>query len=161
VSVSDEASPAVLIEQLAGMPDKLDAAVTALGAGEARLGVDGWSPRELAGHLCDASRYWGARMRLVVHEERPRLEAYDQDSFVRLAAYRYAPAVSLARQFRVTSDPVVSFLRGLAASDWEREGVHDERGPLTLLQLVKIEAEHEAEHVEQIARLAAGAPQAS
>lgn len=157
MSASGESNPADLIERLAAMPDRLDAAVAALGAREAAASAEGWSPRELAGHLCDASRLWGGRMRRVALEERPRLPGYDQDDFVALAAYRYVPAADLARVFRATSESLVTFLRGLSASDWQREGIHEERGSLTVLQIAAIEAEHETEHVEQITRLTAGA----
>jgi hypothetical protein len=157
VSASGDVNPADLIEQLAAMPDRLDAAVATLGAREAQPNVDGWSPRELAGHLCDASRYWGARIRLVALEERPTLPSYDQDTFVALAAYRYILAADLARIFRATSGPLVSFLRGLEADAWSREGVHEERGPLSLLQLAIIEVGHEAEHIAQIEQLGSAA----
>jgi len=154
VSVNGAASPAELIESLASMPDRLEAAVAALGPQEAAPGVDGWSARELTGHLCDAARLWGARMRLAALEDRPRLESYDQDAFVRLAAYRYFAAPELARQFRTISEPTVTFLRGLLPEAWERVAIHEERGPLTLLQIVTVEAEHEREPVEQIERMA-------
>ena len=154
MSASDAASPAELIESLAGMPDRLEAAVAALGPREAAPGVDGWSARELAGHLCDAARMWGARMRLAALEDRPHLEVYDQDAFVRLGAYRYIPAGELARQFRTISEPTVAFLRGLDAGAWERTATHDEYGALTLRQVVVIEVDHEREHVGQIEGMA-------
>jgi uncharacterized damage-inducible protein DinB len=143
-----------LIESLASMPDRLEAAVAALGPREAAPGADGWSARELTGHLCDAARMWGARMRLAAFEDRPHLESYDQDTFVRLGAYRHIPAAALVSQFRTISEPTVAFLRELDTSAWERTGVHDERGALTLREIVAIEAEHEREHVEQIERMA-------
>ncbi len=154
MSASNTASPAELIESLASMPDRLEAAVTALGAREAAPGVDGWSARELAGHLCDAARVWGARMRLTALEDRPHLDLYDQEAFVLLGAYRYITATELARQFRTISEPTVTFLRRLDAAAWARVGIHDEIGELALRQIVAIEADHEREHVEQIERLA-------
>ena len=87
-------------------------------------------------------------------EDRPHLESYDQDAFVRLGAYRHIPAAALVSQFRTISEPTAAFLRGLDASAWERVGIHDERGALTLREIVAIEAEHEREHVEQIERMA-------
>lgn len=135
------------------MPDRLEAAIAALGEREAAPGVDGWSVRELAGHLSDASRYWGARMRRAVFEDRPQLDPYDQEGCVALAAYRYALGPDLARQFRAFSEPVTAFLRVIAPSDWERVGVHGEMGPLTVRQLVTIEVDHEREHIEQIERM--------
>jgi hypothetical protein len=154
VSANGAAGSVELIESLASMPGRLEAAIAALGAQEATPGVDGWSARELVGHLCDAARIWGARMRLAAFEDHPRLEPYDQDGFVRLAAYRYIPAPELMRQFRAISEPTVAFLRGVGPDDWGRVAVHDERGALTLREIVAIEEEHEREHVEQIERMA-------
>lgn len=154
MSANNAANPAKLIESLASMPDRLEAAVAALGPREAAPGADGWSARELSGHLCDAARMWGARMRLAMFEDRPHLESYDQDAYVRMGAYRYIPAPELARQFRVISESTTAFLRGLRVSDWERAGVHDERGAMTLREIAAIEAEHEREHVERIELMA-------
>lgn len=156
MSASGEMSPPALIDLLASMPDRLEGAVAALGAREAEPSVDGWSARELSGHLGDAARMWGARMRRVALEDRPLLEPYDQDAFVSLGAYRLYPAADLARVFRAVSEPTVAFLRGLSPDAWKREGVHAETGPLTLLDVVRVEAEHEREHIEQIEALGAG-----
>lgn len=159
MSAEDEtgaSGAAALIERLAGMPDRLEAALVALGSREAAPGVGGWSARELAGHLGDASRYWGARMRRAVYEDRPTLAAYDQEGCVALAAYQYTLASDLACQFRAYSEPLVAFLRGLDPAAWERAGVHEEMGPLTVRELVAIEADHEAEHIAQIEALASG-----
>lgn len=151
---AETSDAAALIARLAGMPDRLEAALAALGAREAAPAVDGWSARELAGHLADASRYWGARMRRTVFEERPTLVVYDQEACVALAAYQYALASDLARQFRAYSEPLVAFLRGLDPADWERVGVHEEMGPLTVRELATVEANHEQEHIAQIEALA-------
>jgi hypothetical protein len=153
-----------LVAQLASAPDLLDASLAALGATPEPAAADatsgatsgatgeaGWTTSEIIGHLCDAARYWGARMRLAAHEERPALQIFDQDSFVALAAYRYVPANMLAQEFRLINASNVALLRGLSASDWQRVGIHSERGPLTIRQMVEIEAGHELEHARSLA----------
>lgn len=142
-----------LIAQLAGIPDALDAALAGGAAQPERASAGeptGWSTAELVGHLSDAARMWGGRMRLVVYEDAPALSVYDQDEFVRLAAYRYMPAETLARDFRVLSEANLALLRGLRPAQWSRAGRHPQRGELTLLEIVRIEADHEAEHARQI-----------
>ncbi len=145
-----------LIATLAAIPDRLETlAAQAPQAGSAPNPTgapsDSWTPAEIAGHLCDAARYWGARMRLVVHEQSPALPSYDEEGEVRLAAYRYWRLDPLLRAFRALSEDTVAFLRDLPADAWERTGVHAERGTLTLRQIVEIEAEHEQNHVRQFA----------
>ena len=43
----------------------------------------------------------------------------------------------------------------LAAEDWQREGIHEERGPRTILRLLRILVDHEQEHCAQIESLLA------
>ncbi len=145
-----------LVALLASVPDQLDAALAAAPppaapppaqATGAATGEESWGTSEIIGHLCDAARYWGGRMRLAVYEERPHLELFDQDTFVRLAAYRYTPTDALAGQFRLVSASNVALLRGLRPEQWEREGIHSERGPLSVRAMVEIEARHELDHV--------------
>jgi hypothetical protein len=143
-----------LIATLAAIPDQLDArASKAPQAGEvtspAAVPSDAWTPSEVAGHLCDAARYWGARMRRVVYEQSPALELFDEGTMVRLAAYRYWPLTLQLREFRLLSEGTVAFLRGLPAEAWQRSGSHPERGTITLRQIVEIEAEHERNHARQ------------
>lgn len=153
-----------LIALLASVPDQLEAALPAANltsvvppasntsnvSGTAS-GEEGWTTSEIIGHLCDAARYWGGRMRLAVYEERPRLEPFDQDALVRLAAYRYTPADTLLRELRLVSASNVALLRGLRLEQWERVGVHAERGALTVRQMVEIEASHEQDHAQAFA----------
>ncbi len=146
-----------LLALLASVPDQLDAALSASTRQEpapqpgVTTGEGDWTTSELVGHLCDSARYWGGRMRLVVYEETPELPVYDQDTFVRLAAYRYLSPETLAQEFRLISAANLALLRGLRPEQWERVGLHAERGQLTLRDIVAIEAQHERDHARQIA----------
>ncbi|HEY7849177.1 MAG TPA: DinB family protein, partial [Ktedonobacterales bacterium] len=70
---------------------------------------------------------------------------------VRLAAYRYTPTDALAQEFRLVNASNVALLRGLRPEQWERIGVHGERGPLSVRAMVEIEAQHELDHVRMLA----------
>lgn len=148
-----------LIALLASVPDQLETALPASASlptppsatSGATSGEESWTTSEIIGHLCDAARYWGGRMRLAVYEERPRLEPFDQDALVRMAAYRYLPADTLLREFRLVNEANVALLRGLTPEQWERVGTHAERGPLTVRQMAEIEANHERDHAQAFA----------
>jgi hypothetical protein len=147
-----------LIAVLAAIPDEVEALVrrarerdgSALDAPSGAGNGDAWTPSEIAGHLSDSARYWGARMRRVVYEEGPLLEGVDEQTLVRIGAHRYVPIDQLLREFRIRSEGNVAFLRGLDASTWERAGTHVERGPMTLREIVAVETEHEQNHVRQM-----------
>jgi len=109
-----------------------------------------WTANEVVGHLCDAARLWGARMRRVVYETNPTLTIFDENEFVQLAAYRYVPLAPLAREFLLVSAGNTDFLRSLSSEQWERSGTHPERGVLSLRAIVEIEANHEQGHLAQL-----------
>jgi hypothetical protein len=145
-----------LIAALAAIPDRLEtlarqAGITGKATPSAAAPAGAWTPSEVVGHLCDSARYWGARMRRVVHEQSPAMDLFDEGTMVRLAAYRYWPLDLLLREFRLLGEDTVAFLRALPAEAWQRSGGHAERGPLTLRQIVEIEAEHEQNHARQFA----------
>ncbi|MEO7002851.1 MAG: DinB family protein [Ktedonobacterales bacterium] len=109
-----------------------------------------WTANEVMGHLCDAARLWGARMRRVIYETNPTLTIFDENEFVQLAAYRYVPLALLARELLLVSVGNTDFLRSLTPEQWERTGTHPERGPLSLRAIVEIEANHEQGHLTQL-----------
>ncbi|MFI5273882.1 MAG: DinB family protein [Ktedonobacterales bacterium] len=140
---------ALHLDTLAAIPDQLEAAVREAGAGAPSAAGAEWTPSEIAGHLGDAARYLGARMRRVVREQEPALPLFDENTMVELAAYRYRDLDELLAVFRLTSAGNVAFLRALPADAWERAGHHEVRGPLTLREIVAIESAHEQAHARQ------------
>lgn len=150
----------MLVAKLGAIPDQLEQLATRARNDAPGTGApDEWTTSEIAGHLCDAARYWGARMRRVVHQDEPQLENFDENMLVRLGAHRYWPLEDLLREFRLLSEANAAFLRGLAPEQWERTGVHETRGRLTLREIVAIEADHEQGHVRQFAQVVAGVSQ--
>lgn len=157
-NAADTPTPQEIIAMMAGAPDQLETALAMQPQtqpatpppNDAPGGEESWTVSEIVGHLCDSARLYGARMRLAVFEERPTLEPFDQDSLVRMTAYRYQAPSELARQFRVVSEANVAFLRGLAPEQWERVGVHAERGPLTTREIAAVQSGHEQAHIAQL-----------
>lgn len=141
-----------IVDALAAIPDRLEALASASSSAD-RTGwpADTWTPSEIAGHLCDSARYWGARMFRVAREDRPALVSFDEQEMVALAAYGYRSLDELLAAFRLLSAGNVALLRSLSAADWDRTGIHDTRGRITLRDIVTIEAEHEQGHVRQFA----------
>ena len=136
------------IEALARVPDDVEQLI-ARTATTASTG-EGWSAAEIVGHLCDSARYWGARMLLAVHEDLPQLKVFDENAMVQLAAWRYRPLDMLLRDFRSVSEHNVAFLRSLPAAAFERAGMHEVRGRITLADMVAAESSHELGHVNQL-----------
>jgi len=139
-----------LIATLASLPDRVDALVAQASATTPQPGE--WTANQIVGHLCDAARMWGGRMRFIVFEDEPHFVIFDENAYVMQSGYRYVPLATLAAVYRLNCEANVALLRSLTPEQWERAGVHPERGRLTLREIVSLETEHERQHTEQLAR---------
>ena len=109
-----------------------------------------WSARDVIGHLADAELAYSMRLRLVVAQDRPRLTWYDEEAWVE----RFGPLdedarVTLAR-WRALRDANVRLLESLADEEWERGGIHDTDGMLTVETIAKRMVTHDRTHLDQI-----------
>jgi hypothetical protein len=109
-----------------------------------------WSIRQLIAHLADSELVGAQRFRQVIAEDNPALGAFDQDAWARNLDYaRKQPKQSLESFRRVRAENY-ELLKSLPESAFERTGVHAERGPLTLRQLLEGYAEHAEGHARQM-----------
>src|SRR5713226_4906921 len=105
-----------------------------------------WSIRQLAAHVADSELVGAQRFRSVIAEENPKLLAFDQNAWTKNLDYaRRLPKQSL-ESFRRMRAENYELLKALPESAFERTGVHSERGPLTLWQLLEIYADHAESH---------------
>ena len=109
-----------------------------------------WSIRLLIAHLADSEMVGAQRFRQVIAEDNPPLGAFDQDAWARNLDYaRKQPKQSLESFRRVRAENY-ELLKSLPESAFERTGVHSERGPLTLRQLLETYADHAESHARQM-----------
>ncbi|WP_165227362.1 DinB family protein [Aquisphaera insulae] len=114
---------------------------------EARPVPGRWSTLEVVCHLTDSDQAWCHRMKRVIAEHLPLLIGYDETRFT--AAMRYhdrklEPELALMEAMRRQMGDI---LRSLPEEAWSRAGVHNERGLVTLEEMVGLETEHVAHHV--------------
>lgn len=120
-----------------------------------RDGPDGWSILEIVCHLRDFDEFFYQRAKLIISQDYPALPAYDHVALAITHAYNqqhlteaYDALVSSRQRFS-------AFFEGLTASQWERAGVHPERGHFTMTQAVMQVGHHDLDHLEQITRILA------
>jgi hypothetical protein len=114
-----------------------------------------WSVTQVVQHLADSDLVFGFRARMILSEERPPLQGYDQDRWASLFRYSEASCQSALAQLGVLRDANLAILRRLGPAELEREGVHGERGPESLGHLMKLMAAHDLVHRRQIERIMA------
>jgi len=111
---------------------------------------DKWSVRQLVCHLADTETVWVVRFRQVIAEENPALSAFDQNAWAEKLDYKRRKISQALEQFRILRHENFDLLKELPEASFSRTGTHSRRGPMTLLDMVKLSAEHVENHVRQI-----------
>ena len=144
-----------LLERLRRGPELLAAVLTGAAGPELDFQPEAnqWSIRQIVAHVSDSEVAATFRMRRIIAEDNPTLEAWDQDAFaMRLDYARRKPSQSL-ETFRRLRHENYELLRGLEAEAFARTGNHAERGLISLLELVKLVAADPESHAQQIRRV--------
>jgi hypothetical protein len=112
-----------------------------------------WSVIEVLQHLADSDLVFGFRLRMILTEDRPPIQGYDQDAWARTLKYREVQLEAAMDQLRSLRAANVHVLRQLSAAQLERVGLHSERGPESAGFLLRLMAGHDLVHRRQIDRI--------
>jgi hypothetical protein len=112
-----------------------------------------WSATDVVQHLADSELVLGFRMRMILTEDRPPLQGYDQDRWVTTLRYADVPLVESRAQLSALRSANLRVMRRLGPVDLERVGMHSERGPESLGHLIRLMAGHDLVHRRQIDRV--------
>ncbi|HEX6614955.1 MAG TPA: DinB family protein [Gemmatimonadales bacterium] len=116
-----------------------------------------WSVVEIVQHLADSELVLGWRTRLILTEDRPNIQGYDQDAWARALRYADVPLALAMDQLRATRAANLRIWRGLTPAERDRAGIHSERGPESLDRLIRLVGGHDLVHRRQIDRVLAAA----
>jgi hypothetical protein len=144
-----------LLERLRRGPELVAAVLTGAAGSEVDFHPTPaeWSVRQIVAHLSDSEIAATFRLRRLIAEDNPTLEAYDENAWAaRLDYDKRKPSQSL-ETFRRLRQENYELLRGLAVDVFARTGNHTERGLISLLELVKLIAAHPETHALQIRRV--------
>lgn len=112
-----------------------------------------WSACEIVHHLADSEMRAAVRLRQLLTEDRPVIQAYDQELYAARLNYNVrdiAPALEAFRGARATT---AQLLAHMTEEDWAREGTHPEHPRYTADNWLEIYAAHAHNHAAQIRRL--------
>lgn len=112
-----------------------------------------WSVTEVVQHLADSELVLGFRTRMILSEDWPPLQGYDQDKWASLFRYSEVSYESALAQLGVLRGANLALLRRLGPAELERVGMHSERGPESLGHLMRLMAAHDLVHRRQIERV--------
>jgi len=142
-----------LIEQFAASADVPGKAIKGLTAKDMNWrptdpALGKWTIQELVVHLMESHLIAADRMRRIIAEDNPTLIGYDQDKFLANLHPEKLDAAIVCEAFRLNQLLMADVLRSTPDSAFARAGMHNERGRLTLEQMVKDYAEHVDRHMK-------------
>jgi uncharacterized damage-inducible protein DinB len=110
-----------------------------------------WSTLEVVCHLADFDPIIADRMKRVIAEDRPQLLGADEQRFAAALAYHQRDLEEELVLIERTRSQMARILRTLPDAALARVGVHNERGPRTLEDLLAGAANHITHHLKFVA----------
>jgi len=151
-----------LVGQYLAGPDTLRRAVAGMTPDQlrARPVAGKWSTLEVVCHVADFEPILADRMKRLIAEPRPTLLAADENRFAAALAYHDRDLEEELALIDQTRRQMARILRTLPPQALAREGVHSEKGPKTLEQILQAAIGHIPHHAVFIAakRKALGLP---
>jgi hypothetical protein len=112
-----------------------------------------WSVAAVIEHLADSELVFGFRVRQVLTQEAPPLASFDQEGWASVGRYAESEAHQAFALFAALRARHLALYGRLAVADWERVGVHGDRGAESLRTMIRIIAGHDLAHCAQVERI--------
>jgi len=153
----DAAQRARLIQQYRAGYDQVVRALEGFPAAKltARPFPGKWTAAEIVHHLADSEMTSAIRLRKLLAEEFPVIQAYDQDRYAEVLRYQERPIQPSLEAFRYARESTAQLFDHMTEADWRKLGWHSEAGSYHTERWLEIYAGHAHGHAEQIARLKA------
>lgn len=144
--------PRELIEEYARGGEKLRDAVTGLSLAEMNsFPVPGtWSVQQVVLHLLDSDLISIDRMKRMIAMEKPLLVGYDETLFSQKLFYDQQSADDAVTILDLSFKNFARVLRKLPAEAFDRPGIHNERGLVTLGSYLEHMVKHLDHHLKFI-----------
>ena len=110
-----------------------------------------WSTLEVVCHIADFEPILADRMKRVIALDQPQLLGADENRFAAALAYTDRDLEEELAVIEMTRKQLARILKALPESAAQRVGIHSERGPKTLAELLTTAANHIPHHVPFIA----------
>ena len=112
-----------------------------------------WSVVAILAHLAEDELSSSWRYRQMLENPGVALSSFDQEEWARRGEYAFWDIHEALEMFRLLREANIRLLARLTAEEWQRFGVHEERGRFTVAELAFHMTVHDASHIEQIRRI--------
>jgi hypothetical protein len=114
-----------------------------------------WSIGQILAHLAEAELVSGWRYRQMIEHSGAPLSAFDQAEWARLGSYDSRDPRESLELFRLLREANLRMFSNLTPEEWQRFGMHAERGCMTVKDLASQVAGHDVSHIEQVRQISA------
>ena len=112
-----------------------------------------WSAAEIVQHLADSEMISAIRLRRLLVEDNPAIQAYPEAVYADRLFYNERDIAPALNAFRAARTTTVQLLERMTEEDWQRTGTHSESGAYGTEIWLKSYAAHAHDHAGQIRRL--------
>ena len=146
-------SISTLIDEYAAGPAEIRKLVAGLAAEQVRdRPIPGkWSTLEVVCHLSDFEPVFLDRMKVILTQDKPMFFGRDETAFAAKFAYHQRDLAEELSLIESCRQSMTRILRTLPAADFQRIGVHNEAGEMTLESLLRRVTNHLTHHAKFIA----------
>jgi hypothetical protein len=107
-----------------------------------------WSVQQVIAHIVDSDLIASDRMKRIAAMDRPLLIGYDEAAFARVLAQDRIDPARACELFRLNRLHTADLLRPLPPEAWDRWGVHNEKGKVTLGAMLEDYCGHLDHHLK-------------
>jgi hypothetical protein len=138
-----------IIEQLSATPDLLKEWLSDRDDIEPQS-VDDWGPVEILGHMAETERVQRNRMQEILTRHVPYLKDWDPAEAAKTKDYSSLNLKGALDEFIDQRGDTLVLLVNLALKDWDRTGVHDTLGEVSIEDIASDLIDHDDEYVARL-----------
>lgn len=138
-----------MVEEYLRGGSKLSDAIQGLSAADFQaMPVPGaWSIQQIVLHLMDSDLVASERLKRIIAEDNPTIIGYNESAFAKKLFYDQQDPNLAARIFAINRQLTYEILRRLPESAYARFGTHNERGRISLGEMVAMYIQHLEHHL--------------
>jgi len=111
-----------------------------------------WSLHQIAIHMMDSDLIGSDRMKRIAAMDKPLLIGYDESAFARLPGIDHIDTIAACRLFDQNRQMTATIFRALPDASFDRWGIHNEIGRVTLGEMIDKYIRHLDGHLEHVAK---------
>ncbi len=112
-----------------------------------------WSPLEYACHVRDANRLFAERVRLMLTEDRPQFDSWDQDETATSDDYGSQEPAIVSAEVTAAADEVAAAYEALSGEQWQRPGDRSDGREFTVDTLARYHLHDLVHHAHDVSHV--------